>query len=88
VRAILLSTSSAVLLTAGAAAVAQTPQPFVAPPHLAEKTTADIQLLRSAAGVPTGPCKPDGDISHDGNVINLRLVAERTTSAFARTAAA
>lgn len=65
------------LLAAGASAVAQTaPQPFVAPPHLAEKTTAEIQLLRSTAGVPTGPCKPDGDISHDGNVINLRLVAE------------
>src|SRR5258706_6247072 len=52
------------------------PQPFLAPPHLEERSTVELSILRAAAGVPIGACQPDGDITHEGNVISLRLVAE------------
>jgi FtsP/CotA-like multicopper oxidase with cupredoxin domain len=50
------------------------PQPFFAPPRLPEKIQPGAKLL-TAPPVTTG-CKPDGDISHDGNLVTLHLVAE------------
>jgi FtsP/CotA-like multicopper oxidase with cupredoxin domain len=50
------------------------PQPFFAPPRLPEKIQPGAKLL-AAPAVATG-CKPDGDISRDGNLVTLHLVAE------------
>jgi FtsP/CotA-like multicopper oxidase with cupredoxin domain len=50
------------------------PQPFFAPPRLPEKIQPGAKLL-AAPAVTTG-CKPDGDISRDGNLVTLHLVAE------------
>lgn len=76
-RSIFLSVSSVLLMASSGAAFAQDePQQFLAPPRLAEKTTANLQFNRAKEGVPSGSCRPDGDITHDGNVISLRLVAE------------
>ena len=62
------------------AAAQPMPQPFVAPPHLAERTTAELRVLRATQGVPAGPCRPDGDVARAGNVINVRLVVETATN--------
>lgn len=76
-RSIFFAASSVCLIACSATVSAQdTPQPFLAPPRLAARTTADIQLMRATEGVPAGLCRPDGDITRDGNVISLRLVAE------------
>jgi FtsP/CotA-like multicopper oxidase with cupredoxin domain len=51
-----------------------TPQAFLAPPRLLEKNPAGGNLL-TAQVAPTG-CKPDGDITRDGNLVTLHLVAK------------
>jgi FtsP/CotA-like multicopper oxidase with cupredoxin domain len=50
------------------------PQPFFAPPRLPEKIQPGAKLL--TAPPVTTECKPDGDISRDGNLLTLHLVAE------------
>ena len=50
-----------------------TPQPFLTPPRLAENAPGGRQL---AAAVLPGGCKPEGDITRDGNIVRLHLVAE------------
>lgn len=72
-----MSALGLLLLAVGGSAFAQEmPQPFLAPPRLQEKTNAALMLMRAQEGVPTGICHPDGDIEHQGNIIQLRLVAE------------
>jgi hypothetical protein len=51
-----------------------TPQAFLAPPRLLEKNPAGGNLL-TAQVAPSG-CKPDGDITRDGNLVTLHLVAK------------
>jgi FtsP/CotA-like multicopper oxidase with cupredoxin domain len=52
------------------------PHPFQAPPRLRQKSTANLQMLRAAQGVPAGTCQPDGDQERDGKVLSVRLAAE------------
>lgn len=64
------------VLVCGMPVSAQGPtlQPFFAPPRLPEKIQPGAKLL-TAPPVTTG-CKPDGDISRDGNLVTLHLVAK------------
>src|SRR5271170_3815821 len=76
-RTVLLATCvGAASLVPGASAPAQelAPQPFLAPPQLREKEKLGTELALPS-GAPTG-CRPDGDITHDGNLVTLRLVAK------------
>lgn len=51
-----------------------TPQPFLAPPQLAEKVRSGVQFVQSFAT--TAGCKPDGDITRDGNTVAVHIVTE------------
>jgi hypothetical protein len=77
-RTTCLAAFSLLLLSVAEIGLAQVaPQPFLAPPRLAERSTAELRFLRAAEGVPTGACRPNGDITHDLDVINVRRVALR-----------
>ncbi len=53
----------------------QTPQPFIAAPRLPERTQPGGPL-QAAVAPASGLCKPDGDITRSGNMVQLHLVAE------------
>lgn len=74
-RPLIHSAAALLSLIWGGALCAQqlTPQPFLAPPQLSEKAKLGAEL---ALPSPTTGCKPDGDITHDGNLVTLHLVAK------------
>jgi FtsP/CotA-like multicopper oxidase with cupredoxin domain len=57
---------------ASASAQELLPQPYLAPPQLSEKKAGALLSLAPAA---TG-CKPEGDITSNGNLVTMRLVAK------------
>lgn len=67
-----------VSLVCGGALGAQelSPRPYLPPPQLSEKGAATVLALPAEAG----GCKPDGDVTHMGNLVTMRLVAKMASN--------
>ena len=68
------------LLQCGAPLYAQDllPQAFLAPPRLQEKSQFDNKLLAEAVLI--AGCRPEGDITRDGNLVTLHIVAKEASN--------
>ena len=54
------------------------PQAFLAPPRLQEKSQFDNKLLAEAVLI--AGCRPEGDITRDGNLVTLHIVAKEASN--------
>ena len=54
------------------------PQAFLAPPRLQEKSQFDNELLAEAVLI--AGCRPEGDITRDGNLVTLHIVAKEASN--------
>jgi hypothetical protein len=54
------------------------PQAFLAPPRLQEKSQFGNKLLAEAVLI--AGCRPEGDITRDGNLVTLHIVAKEASN--------
>ena len=54
------------------------PQAFLAPPRLQERSQFDNKLLAEAVLI--AGCRPEGDITRDGNLVTLHIVAKEASN--------